>query len=83
MKKPFHKLGAFLCAGALLATVGCDSVREYSVNSYQGILPAADLTPWGSLPPTRVETEVVKTSSVPTDVVPAAETTPVIVVPAK
>lgn len=31
-------------AGAvlLLGTTGCDSIREYSVNSYQGVLPMQD-----------------------------------------
>ncbi len=67
MKKTFNKLGAALCACALLATVGCGSIREYSVNSYQGILPAADVTPWGSLPPA----DASKTAAVPTVVAPA------------
>jgi len=45
MKRALNGLGAALCAGALLATIGCDSIRDYSVNSYQGVMPINDFRP--------------------------------------
>jgi hypothetical protein len=49
MKRVMNGLGAALCAGALLATIGCDSIRDYSVNSYQGVMPVNDFRPSGSI----------------------------------
>lgn len=34
-----------LCAAGLLFAVGCDHIRDYSVNSYQGVLPSGDMKP--------------------------------------
>jgi hypothetical protein len=50
MKRVLNGLGAALSAGALLATIGCESIRDYSVNSYQGVMPVSDTRPSGSLP---------------------------------
>jgi hypothetical protein len=49
MKRVLKGLGAALCASVLLATIGCDHIRDYSVNSYQGVMPVGDFRPAGSV----------------------------------
>ncbi|HUS34466.1 MAG TPA: hypothetical protein VM680_03855 [Verrucomicrobiae bacterium] len=49
MRRVLNGLGGALCACALLATTGCDHIRDYSVNSYQGVMPAGDYRPTGSI----------------------------------
>ena len=71
MKIAFKKLGAALGAATLLAATGCDSIRDYSVNSYQGIMPVADMRPTGAMPPTTIE--VVTVAPAAPLAVPAAE----------
>jgi hypothetical protein len=52
MKRIGNLASAALAATILLATAGCDSIRDYSVSSYQGVLPMADFRPSGSVPMT-------------------------------
>jgi hypothetical protein len=49
MKRVKNSLGAALAAAALFATIGCDHIRDYSVNSYQGVMPTGDFRPAGSI----------------------------------
>ena len=39
-------MSAALAASILLATAGCDSIRDYSVNSYQGVIPMGNFSGW-------------------------------------
>ncbi|MGZ5529839.1 MAG: hypothetical protein ACXWJB_14270 [Limisphaerales bacterium] len=48
MKRVKNCLGMVLATAALFATVGCDHIRDYSVNSYQGVMPVNDFRPAGS-----------------------------------
>lgn len=78
MKRLLNGLGAALCAGALLASVGCDTIRDYSVNSYQGVMPAGDMRPSGTIVAGRMTPDTPK-PSVPTpapEAAPAASTSP-------
>jgi hypothetical protein len=52
MKRIGHLVSAAAAAAILLATAGCDSIRDYSVNSYQGVLPMSDFRPSGTVPTT-------------------------------
>jgi len=49
MKKALKASRAALCVAALLATVGCDSIRDYSVRTYQGVMPINDFRPTGAV----------------------------------
>jgi hypothetical protein len=52
MKRIAKLLSAASVAIVLLGTTGCDTIRDYSVNSYQGVLPMSDFRPTGSVPTT-------------------------------
>jgi hypothetical protein len=77
MKRVKNGLGAALCAGALLATVGCDSIRDYSVNSYQGVMPVGDFRPAGSVVVAKTGPDMPKPSvpTPPPEAAPAAGAT--------
>jgi hypothetical protein len=62
MKRIQTILGGALAAAALFATTGCETIREYSVNSYQGVLPAGDSRASGSVTPTAVKDETPRPS---------------------
>jgi hypothetical protein len=49
MKRIAKLTSAALAATVLLATAGCDSIRDYSVNSYQGVIPMNDFRGSGSV----------------------------------
>jgi hypothetical protein len=74
MKRIKTGLGAALCAGALLATVGCDHIRDYSVHSYQGVMPVGDFRPAGSIAaaPQRLDTPRPSVPAQPPEAAPAA-----------
>lgn len=77
MKRILNGLGGALCAAVLLVTVGCDTIRDYSVNSYQGVMPVGDFRPGGSVAPARPTADTPK-PSVPT---PAPEAAPAAAAP--
>jgi hypothetical protein len=52
MKRKISLLSAGCAAMILFATAGCDTIRDYSVNSYQGVLPTGDARMSGSVAPT-------------------------------
>jgi hypothetical protein len=70
MKKTGKLLSAAVAATIILGTTGCDTVRDYSVNSYQGVMPMSDFRPNGSVP-TTITQETPK-PSVPTPAPTAA-----------
>src|SRR3954468_15332535 len=75
MKRTTSLLSAGCAAMILLATAGCDTIRDYSVNSYQGVLPTGDARGTGSVAPLAPLPETPK-PSVPESVpaaAPAAE----------
>jgi hypothetical protein len=74
MKRVLNGLGAALGAGVLLATIGCDHIRDYSVNSYQGVMPVGDFRPAGSVAAARITPETPKPSvpDQPPEAAPAA-----------
>jgi len=78
MKRALNGLGAALCAGALLATVGCEGIRDYSVNSYQGVMPAGDFRPSGSVAISRTTPDAPRPSvpTPPPEAAPAASVSP-------
>jgi hypothetical protein len=52
MKRIGKMLSAAMAVTALFGMTGCDTIRDYSVNSYQGVLPMGDFRPSGSIPTT-------------------------------
>jgi|SwirhirootsSR2_FD_contig_81_255088_length_477_multi_3_in_0_out_0_2 hypothetical protein len=78
MKRALNGLGAALCAGALLATVGCDSIRDYSVSTYQGVMPVNDFRPSGAVAISKTNADMPR-PSIPTpapEAAPAASASP-------
>jgi hypothetical protein len=74
MRRVLNGLGAALGACVLLATTGCDTIRDYSVNSYQGVMPAGDFRPSGSIAATARTPDMPKPSvpTQPPEAAPAA-----------
>jgi hypothetical protein len=68
MKRIAKLLSAAMAAFVVLGTTGCDTIRDYSVNSYQGVMPMSDYHPTGSVATTL-------TSDTPKPSVPAAAPT--------
>jgi hypothetical protein len=52
MKRIGKLLSAAIAVTAFLGMTGCDTIRDYSVNSYQGVMPISDFRPSGSVPTT-------------------------------
>jgi hypothetical protein len=78
MKRVKNGLGAALGAAALFATVGCDHIRDYSVNSYQGVMPVGDFRPAGSVAIAQQRTDSPRPSVpvAPPEAAPAASAPP-------
>jgi hypothetical protein len=76
MKRALNGLGAALCAGALLATVGCESIRDYSVRTYQGVMPINDFRPAGSAALARADIPNPSVPVPPPEAAPAASASP-------
>jgi hypothetical protein len=76
MKRVLKGLGGALGACALLATVGCDHIRDYSVNSYQGVMPVGDFRPAGSVAAAQQPSNMPRPSvpTAPPEAAPAAST---------
>ena len=55
MKKIGNFLSALMAAAIVFGTTGCDTIRDYSVNSYQGVMPMSDFRPSGSVAATVTE----------------------------
>jgi hypothetical protein len=72
MKRVLNVVGGALGVAALIATIGCDHIRDYSVNSYQGVIPAGSMAAFGASTPPRMTAQTPK-PSVPT---PAPEAAP-------
>jgi len=82
MKRALNGLGAALCAGALLATVGCDSIRTYSVRTYQGVMPVNDFRPTGAATVARTDIPNPSVPTPPPEAAPAASASPTTTKPA-
>jgi hypothetical protein len=76
MKRVKNSLGVALGAAALFATIGCDHIRDYSVNSYQGVMPVGDFRPAGSVAATQASPNSPRPSipTPPPEAAPAAST---------
>jgi len=55
MKQIAKLLSGATAAIIVLGTTGCGSVRQYSVNSYQGVLPMNDFRPATSVSTTQTQ----------------------------
>jgi hypothetical protein len=77
MKHVAKTVAFTLSAAALVAITGCTNIREYSVSSYQGVLPVNDFRPT-SVTAARVEPEMPKSSvpATPPTAAPAAPQAP-------